>query len=50
LPNVRRVEFDNCGHFPYFTHPEPLAEIIREFLTPPDRTALPRTSAACQSR
>jgi pimeloyl-ACP methyl ester carboxylesterase len=34
LPNVRRVELENCGHFPYLTHPEALAEIIRRFLTP----------------
>jgi pimeloyl-ACP methyl ester carboxylesterase len=35
LPNVRRLELANCGHFPYLTHAEPLAEIIRQFLTPP---------------
>jgi pimeloyl-ACP methyl ester carboxylesterase len=35
LPNVRRLELDNCGHFPYLTHPEVLAEVIRGFFTPP---------------
>jgi 3-oxoadipate enol-lactonase len=35
LPHVRRVELVGCGHFPHFTHPEVLAELIREFLTPP---------------
>jgi pimeloyl-ACP methyl ester carboxylesterase len=35
LPNARRVDLVGCGHFPYFTHPEALAEIVREFLTPP---------------
>jgi pimeloyl-ACP methyl ester carboxylesterase len=35
LPNVRRVELEGCGHFPHFTHPEPLAELVRQFLTPP---------------
>src|SRR5262249_47018497 len=35
LPNVRRLEMDNCGHFPYLTHAEVLAEIVRQFLTPP---------------
>lgn len=34
LPNVQRIEFDNCGHLPYFTHPEMLAEVILRFLTP----------------
>jgi pimeloyl-ACP methyl ester carboxylesterase len=35
LPNVRRVEVESCGHFPYFTHPDVLAELVRQFLTPP---------------
>jgi pimeloyl-ACP methyl ester carboxylesterase len=35
LPNVRRLELDNCGHFPFLTHPDVLAEIVRQFLTPP---------------
>lgn len=35
LPNVRRLELDNCGHFPFLTHAEVLAEIVRQFLTPP---------------
>jgi pimeloyl-ACP methyl ester carboxylesterase len=35
LPNVRRLELENCGHFPYLTHAEVLAEVVRQFLTPP---------------
>jgi aminoacrylate hydrolase len=35
LPQVRRVELERCGHVPYFTHPELLAEVVRRFLTPP---------------
>jgi pimeloyl-ACP methyl ester carboxylesterase len=34
LPNAGRVEFAGCGHFPYFTHPEALAEVALRFLTP----------------
>jgi pimeloyl-ACP methyl ester carboxylesterase len=45
LPNVRRLELDNCGHFPYYTHAELLAALMRQFLTPP--AALPISSAAC---
>jgi pimeloyl-ACP methyl ester carboxylesterase len=32
LPDVRRVEFTPCGHYPQYTHPGPMAEAIREFL------------------
>jgi pimeloyl-ACP methyl ester carboxylesterase len=35
LPNAGRVEIDGCGHLPYLTHPEALAEVVRRFLTPP---------------
>jgi pimeloyl-ACP methyl ester carboxylesterase len=35
LPHAVRVELDQCGHAPYFSHPELLAEIVRRFLTPP---------------
>jgi pimeloyl-ACP methyl ester carboxylesterase len=35
LANVRRLELENCGHFPYYTHPALLAALVREFLTPP---------------
>lgn len=34
LPRVTRVELEECGHFPYFTHPELLAELMLRFLTP----------------
>jgi pimeloyl-ACP methyl ester carboxylesterase len=35
LPNARRVEIVGGGRFPCLTHPEVLAELVREFLTPP---------------
>jgi pimeloyl-ACP methyl ester carboxylesterase len=35
LPNERRVEIVGAGRFPCLTHPEVLAELVREFLTPP---------------
>jgi 3-oxoadipate enol-lactonase len=34
LPNARRVELEGCGHAPHFSHPGPLAEVVRRFLTP----------------
>jgi pimeloyl-ACP methyl ester carboxylesterase len=43
LPNVRRLELDNCGHFPYLTHAEVLAEIIRSFFTPSSASNTERT-------
>jgi pimeloyl-ACP methyl ester carboxylesterase len=39
LPNVSRLELGNCGHFPFLTHAEVLAEIVRQFLTPPARVS-----------
>jgi pimeloyl-ACP methyl ester carboxylesterase len=35
LPNVGRVVLEGCGHMPPYTHPEVLAEVTRQFLTPP---------------
>jgi pimeloyl-ACP methyl ester carboxylesterase len=35
LPNAGRVWLDGCGHNPLFTHPEVLADVVRQFLTPP---------------
>jgi len=35
LPNARRVVVADCGHMPSYTHPEALAAIAHEFLTPP---------------
>jgi pimeloyl-ACP methyl ester carboxylesterase len=32
LPDVRRVEFRECGHYPQYTHPGPTADAIRGFL------------------
>jgi pimeloyl-ACP methyl ester carboxylesterase len=34
LPNVGRVVLEGCGHVPSYTHPEALAEVVRQFLTP----------------
>jgi pimeloyl-ACP methyl ester carboxylesterase len=34
LPNAGRVELSGCGHNPVFSHPEVLAEVVRQFLTP----------------
>jgi pimeloyl-ACP methyl ester carboxylesterase len=35
LPNVTRAVLERCGHVPFFTHAELLAELVRQFLTPP---------------
>lgn len=35
LPNARQIELVGCGHLAAFTHPEPLAALVCEFLTPP---------------
>jgi pimeloyl-ACP methyl ester carboxylesterase len=35
LPNVGRVVIEDCGHFSSYTHPEVVAEVVRQFLTPP---------------
>jgi pimeloyl-ACP methyl ester carboxylesterase len=34
LPNAGRVEVNRCGHFPYLTHIDLLATVVRDFLTP----------------
>jgi pimeloyl-ACP methyl ester carboxylesterase len=34
LLNATRVEITGCGHMPFFTHPEVLAELTYRFLTP----------------
>jgi pimeloyl-ACP methyl ester carboxylesterase len=34
LPDVRRVEISPCGHFPQYTCPATLAEVMVDFLTP----------------
>ncbi len=41
LPNAGRVEIGGCGHLPYLSHPEALAEVVRRFLTPPAHAACP---------
>ncbi len=35
LPNVRRVEFSPCGHYPQYTLPGPTADAIRDFFADP---------------
>jgi pimeloyl-ACP methyl ester carboxylesterase len=35
LPNAGRIVLSGCGHIPSYTHPEILAEVVRQFLTPP---------------
>jgi pimeloyl-ACP methyl ester carboxylesterase len=34
LPNVARAEIEGCGHQPHQTHPEVMAEVVRQFLLP----------------
>jgi pimeloyl-ACP methyl ester carboxylesterase len=34
LPNAGRATIQGCGHVPSYTHPEALAEVVRQFLTP----------------
>lgn len=36
LPNVERVEFPFCGHYPQYTHAPLMAELMRQFLHAPD--------------
>jgi pimeloyl-ACP methyl ester carboxylesterase len=38
LPNSRRVTLQGCGHVPSYTHPEAMAEVVRQFFTPPAAT------------
>lgn len=40
LPRATRVELRNCGHWPIFSHPEVLADLIFRFLTPLPSCAL----------
>jgi len=35
LPNVRRIEFSPCGHYPQYTLPGPTADAIRDFFASP---------------
>ena len=32
VPDVRRIEYSPCGHYPQYTHPERMAQDMREFL------------------
>jgi pimeloyl-ACP methyl ester carboxylesterase len=44
LPDVRRVEFSPCGHYPQYTHPGPMADAVRRFLNEPDGPATSRSA------
>ena len=46
LPNAGRAEIGGCGHLPYLSHPEALAEVVHRFLTPP-AAGTSCTSAGC---
>lgn len=46
LPNAGRVEIGGCGHLPYLSHPEALAEVVRQFLTPPAPCPVPAGCSA----
>jgi pimeloyl-ACP methyl ester carboxylesterase len=35
LPSAGKAVLSGCGHLPAYTHPEALAELVRQFLTPP---------------
>ena len=35
LPSVARAEIERCGHQPHQTHPEVMAEVVRQFLQAP---------------
>lgn len=37
LSNAHRIELPDCGHYPHYTHPDLLAEVIRRFLTPAEQ-------------
>jgi len=45
LPNARQVVIEGCGHGPSYTHPELVAEVVRQFLTPPAPTGDAPSSA-----
>jgi pimeloyl-ACP methyl ester carboxylesterase len=34
LPNAGRITLEGSGHLPYFTHPDLLAAVVQNFLTP----------------
>jgi pimeloyl-ACP methyl ester carboxylesterase len=47
LPSAGRVELPHCGHFPYLTHPDLLADVVARFLTPPGERAAGPVPAVC---
>jgi pimeloyl-ACP methyl ester carboxylesterase len=40
LPNVVRVELQDCGHVPFYSHPETLADVTTRFLLPSPCTSV----------
>lgn len=45
LPDVRRVEFSGCGHYPHYSHPVPMAEAIERFLANTDSVHLLKSTS-----
>lgn len=41
LPHCARAELQDCGHLAHYTHPEAVAALVRQFLTPPPATICP---------
>ncbi|MFO0880892.1 MAG: alpha/beta hydrolase [Gemmataceae bacterium] len=41
LPRAGLVILEGAGHVPYYTHPEAMTAIVRQFLTPPGREHAP---------
>jgi pimeloyl-ACP methyl ester carboxylesterase len=41
LPSVARAEIEQCGHMPQLSHPEVLAEVVRQYLLPESSDACP---------
>jgi pimeloyl-ACP methyl ester carboxylesterase len=50
LPSAGRATLLGCGHVPSHTHPELLAELVRQFLTPPrpHPETCPTTGLPCE--
>lgn len=49
LPSAGVAVIEGCGHLPYYTHAEALAELVRRFLTPPGAAACGGTGCPADS-
>lgn len=49
LPHARQAVIEGCGHVPSYTHPEALAELVRQFLTPPGVSAHSCAETTCRN-